>query len=105
MHRGRALASERQGFRPSVGGALYRFVTHVDEPLVALAARGRIDFDAPQTAVVIEQRQLVGDLTNAEGELLRVGNHSVGGNAERESVKLGRAVAVGPPQARMRESQ
>ena len=67
-HGARGLARQRQGFRPAVRRAFDRFVTHVDELLVAFAAGRRIDLDAAQLAAVIKQRQLIGDFPNAEAD-------------------------------------
>ena len=49
----------------------------------------------------IEQAELIGDFANAEAQLLRVRDVAAGGDREPEMIKLGLAVSIGPPQARI----
>ena len=55
------LPGRRETRRPALRGPFDGCVAHIDQPLTVLGAQGRVDLDSAQPALVIEQRQLVGE--------------------------------------------
>ena len=100
-------AGVRDATQPSGVSRMPSWVSSTSGSL-ASAAFGGIDFDTAKLAGGVEQRELVGDLADAEAEMNFVGEGvlaAAGADAKRsgEVVEVGRAVAVGPPETRMRD--
>ena len=62
----RALARRGETRRPALRRALDGGMAHIDEALAEQSAERRIHLDPPQSPLVIEQRQLVGELAYSE---------------------------------------
>ncbi len=106
-HGRRVLAGGRERSDPAERGLADAFVGFVDEWLAEQGGLGGIDLDAAEIAFGVEQRELVGDLADAEAGVELIGGVviSAAGAPDAEGcgevVELGRAVAVGPPQTRV----
>ena len=68
---GGGLGGEGEGRGPVLGGLAHGLVADVDE--IDAGGAGGIDLGAAEVAGVVEERELVGDLADAEGEGLAVG--------------------------------
>ena len=64
-YRRRVLARGGEARGPPLR-ALDSFVAHIDQPLTEFRAERRVDLDAAQSPLMIEQRQLVGQLPDSE---------------------------------------
>ena len=98
---GGLFACGRQALRPAKRGLLDRAVAHVDQRAFAGPRISGIDFDAVQAACLIEEREFVAHLADAEAQGARVRGLAFGRCAKRERVERGIAIAIGPPQARV----
>jgi hypothetical protein len=80
-------------------------VGHVDRALGCGAIERGVIVQTTQIAVVVKQAQLVAHLAHAEVECLFRRDRTVSGELQLQVIQIRLAVAVGPPEARVRKVQ
>ena len=96
----RILAGGCQALRPALRRALDGLVTDIDQALAMQGSECRIDLDASQSTIVVEQRQFIGQLANTEVNRGRIRHRAVTAHVDMQGVQARRTIAIGPPQAR-----